>query len=81
MSHLLESMPLNDLRAADITQLKMYVEWFDEDNDLGHYWGNKKEFRDRHERIKKWVESLDEIARSEGTKLPWQVCRKQQEEL
>lgn len=67
MAVVFESIGLRGIRKADLMQLLGYIEHIEED---GVYWGNKKQFIDRHNRIKELIGHAVEYAYSDGVVMP-----------
>lgn len=55
------------LRKAHFEQLQAYLEWAE---NSGTYYGNKKQFNNRHKEIKKWINNIVETANEEGIIIP-----------
>jgi hypothetical protein len=67
MATMFESLDLKGLRPAHLNQLYSYIENRERE---GWYYGNKKQFENRHQDLKKWISDAVEYAYSEGVKMP-----------
>ncbi len=67
MATTFESIHLDGIRKADLQQLETYIYHVEEEEV---YWGNKKQFDERHKRIKKLIVDAVAYAYSEGVKMP-----------
>lgn len=67
MSTVFESISLKGLRKAHLQQLLNYIE--DRDRE-GWYYGNKDQFEKRHIELKQWAKNACEYAYSDDVVLP-----------
>ena len=67
MATLFENIPLNGIRAADLSALHSILTERIED---GCYYGNREQYYERLERLEKWLGDAVRYAYSEGVKMP-----------
>lgn len=67
MAYTLDSVSIRGMRATHFEQLMSYLEWAEES---GVYYGNKKQFDQRHEFLKEWLQFLIDEARDPYNKIP-----------
>ncbi len=67
MATTFENIPLNGIRAADISTLHSILQSHIEE---GCYYGNRKQYRERLERLDTWLGNACKHAYSEGVKMP-----------
>ena len=67
MATVFEEISLKGLRLAHLRQLQSYIEHREID---GWYYGNKKQFEQRHDDLSNWIDRAVEYAESEGVKMP-----------
>jgi len=67
MATVFNEVSICGLRVTHLKQLLAYVE--DRENS-GWYYGNKKQFEQRHEELKRWIEAIINYANNEGVVIP-----------
>ena len=67
MTTVINSIDITGLRKVHFDQLLSYIE---EREQEGWYYGPQKQFENRHEELKIWVEGIIELLGSEGIIIP-----------
>ena len=67
MAFTFDQVDITGLRATHFEQLLSYLENRERED---WYYGNKKQFDQRHDDLRKWLEGIQEVATSEGAKIP-----------
>jgi len=67
MAYTLDSLGIKGMRATHFEQLMAYLENYE---NSGCYYGNKKQFDVRHEKLKAWLQDAIGMMRDPDARIP-----------